>query len=41
MRNVNSPSDLEGLSKRYKGTSLITNSPPPYDHHSALGIALL
>jgi len=25
----------------YRGTSLIRNSPPPWDHHRALGIALL
>jgi len=25
----------------YTGTSLIGNSPPPYDHHRALGIVLL
>jgi len=26
---------------RYRGTSLIRNRPPPYDHHRALGIFLL
>ena len=25
----------------YRGTSLIRNNPPPYDHHRTLGIGLL
>ena len=25
----------------YRGTSLIRNRPPPYDHHRALGMVLL
>ena len=27
--------------RSYRGNSVIRNSPPPYDHHRALGIALL
>ena len=33
------PSQL--LQKRYRGTSLIRNSPPPKDHHRTLGAVLL
>ena len=29
------------LNVSYRGTSLIRNSPPPQDHHKALGIVLL
>ena len=29
------------MSQKYRGTSLIRNSAPPWDHHRALGIVLL
>ena len=32
---------LERAYRTYRGTSLIRNSPPPPDHHRALGIVLL
>jgi len=32
---------LNKLFVKYRGTSLIRNRPPPYEHHRALGMVLL
>ena len=36
--NMGGPASCVSAAVTYRGTSLIRNSPPPQDHHRALGV---